>query len=124
MNRKWMPITAGVLDIIYGAFGVLFGPYAFIGATFISVHFHGTYLAAVMGPTAFIAGILSLIGGIYHIKVKHWSLAFTGSICTLLITWAPFMFFINTPISLRSIPGIFAIFVLVLTILSRKQFEK
>jgi Zn-dependent protease len=87
MNKKWMPITAGVLDIAYGAFGVLFGPYAFIFTYFISVSFHGTYRAAIMGPMAFIAGILSLIGGIYHIKIKHWSLALIGSICTLLITW-------------------------------------
>ena len=122
MNRKWMPITAGILDIIYGGFGVLFGPYAiFIETVF---RFPQAEWYQITGPMVFIAGLFSIIGGIHHIKIKKWSLALTGSICMLFITGMFIVDLYVIPIALRSIPGIFAIVVLVLTILSRKQFER
>jgi hypothetical protein len=124
MDKKWMPITAGILDIIYGAFGVVFGLYAFIFAAILShlIHREGWY--QIMGPMVFIAGILSIISGRYIIKIRRRSLALIGSICTLLIAWAFFMFFINTPIPLKSLAWLPAILAIILTILSRNQFEK
>lgn len=124
MNKKWMPITDGILDIVYGALGVPFGIYTSIFASLLSESMGSEYWPYIIGPMAFIAGILSIIGGIYTIKLKHWSLALIGSICTLFITWDGFLFFTNTPIALRGLAWIPAIFTIVLTILSRKQFER
>ena len=125
MNRKWMPITAGILDIIYGGSGIFFGPIAFIGASLLaSESIHSIYRYQIIGATVSIAGILSIIGGIFSIKIKKWPLALTGAICILYIASMFIMEFTIIPIARRSIPGIFAIVVLVFTILSRKQFEK
>jgi len=120
-----MPITAGILDIIYGAFGILYGPEVFVFASlFSSESIHSIYWYQITGAVAFIAGILSIIGGIHSIRIKRRSLALSGSICILFITGIFVVEFTPIPIALRSIPGIAAIIILIFTILSRKQFEK
>jgi len=122
--KKWMPITAGVLDIIYGALGVIFGIYWSIFSSLLWELLGSEYWSHIIGPMAFIAGILSIIGGIYNIKIKHRTLALIGSICTLFIIWGGWLFFINTPVALKGLTWIPAMVAIVLTILSRKQFEK
>jgi hypothetical protein len=124
MNKKWMLITAGILDIIYGALGVLLGIYTSIFASLLSELIRSEYWSHIIGPMALIAGILSIIGGIYVVKIKHWSLAIIGSICTLFITWGGFIFFVNTPVALKGLAWIPAIVAIILTILSKSQFEK
>jgi hypothetical protein len=127
MNKKWMPITAGVLDIIYVAFGLFFGTIYFITGTIgtlLREVIRNYFLVQIIGPIVLIATILSLIGGIYSIKIRHWSFAMIGSICTLFVTWGIVIWLENAPIILRCLPWIPAIVAILLTILSRKQFEK
>jgi hypothetical protein len=126
-NKKWMPITAGIVDIIGGAFGLFFGTVYFISGTIgtlLREFIRNDFLAQIIGPIVLIAAILSLIGGIYSIKIRHWSFAMIGSICTLFVTWGIVIWSENAPIILRGLEWIPAIFTIVLTILSRKQFSK
>ena len=117
-----MPITAGTIDIVYGAFGVIFGPPAIIFITTYGLSLREDW-HRIIGPMLVIAGILSIIDGINIIKIKRWSLAIIGSICTFLVACLFFVFFINTPILLKGLAWIPAIAAIVLTILSRKQFN-
>ena len=126
MNRKWMPITAGALDIIGGAFGLFWGTIAFILGTIgtlLRELMTSEFLAQIIGPIVFIAAILSIIGGIYHIKTKHWPLAITGSISTLLVTWGWFWAMRYFPDIIRGLIWIPAIATIILTIKSRNQFN-
>jgi hypothetical protein len=86
-----MPLTAGILDIIVGAIGVIFG---------IVVATLGTLaggLVAVLGLPAIgwivagaaaiplAVGTVAIIGGIYASKRRIWGLALAGSICSLIV---------------------------------------
>jgi len=77
-----------------------------------------------MGPMVFIVGILSIISGRYIMKIKRWSLALIGSICVLFITWVLFEGATTTPVALKGLAWIPAIFTVVLTIMSRKHLSK
>ena len=91
-----MRIAAGVLQIISGVINIL----VFIGLLIASIFVIGstttwfdnvpftdvTIAGAVLIPLAIaflIAGVLSLIGGIFALKRKNWGLALTGAIFTL-----------------------------------------
>jgi len=132
LNRKWMPVTAGILDVICGISGILAGLFFLaIGATLGSgSNSYPPYqLEAGLMITS---GIIALAGGVFSFLRKRWALTFTGAIAALLasvpwvaIPWVDFkMEHLSNSImlfNLTVIPGIVAI---ILTVLSRKQFER
>jgi len=88
MNKKWMPILAGILEI-------LVCPWMFAAAYFI----FGMLYVEVARPwedprllnwiwwmIPFIVGILSvmaLVGGVFALLHRRWGLAFAGAIATV-----------------------------------------
>lgn len=123
-----MPVVAGILDIVSGAMGVLMG-------LFMSLHLNiaraiqaapgaaprfGPHLGGfpqmppfffpgmglAMGITIVIIGALAIVGGIFALRNKVWSLALAGSIGAVLT---------------GRLLGVLA---LIFTVLGRKDFEK
>jgi hypothetical protein len=91
VGGTWMPLTAGILDIIAGVIGVIFGIVVVTLGTFAGG------LVAVIGLPAIgwiVAGVaaipltvgtVAIIGGIYALKRRTWGLALAGSICSLIV---------------------------------------
>ena len=100
MEATWKPVVAGILNIITGVIN-LFGMFVVIG---LLTAFGGGILSIIriadMMPiwlsgmvhgvliiTAILLAVLSslpLIGGVYAIQRKAWSLALTGSVVAIL----------------------------------------
>jgi MFS family permease len=134
MNKKWMPKTAGILDVLNGIFGMIMGYFLFI----IEGWLGWGPLYAIGGPVLFFIGVLAIVGSVFTFKRKRWWLALVGSIFAL-IPIALYMYFIwhsfdpsyLSEASLRyilTVPlmgfiGVPAIVAIILTVLSRKQFE-
>ena len=125
MNKKWMPIVAGILDIISGALQ-LGGSLSAIGL----IISRGWSIAGI-NPLSLIftlpwigTGVVAILGGIYIIQRKKWNLAFWGAFAAfiplgVLVTFYSLMF--NQPAwALILLLGIAAI---VLTVLSKKEFK-
>ena len=110
MNKKWMPIAAGIMGIIVGIFQV---PFTIFGIYLIGVESgplgtkENVYIAIM-----FLLALLAIVGGICHIFRKKWPLAIVGSAATSIILYLASAFFL--------LPGIAAI---VLTVLSKKEFR-
>ena len=100
MEATWKPIVAGILNIITGIIN-LFGMFVVIGllTTFgggilsivrvadmmplwLSGMVHGVLI--IMAILLAVLSSLPLIGGIYAIQRKVWSLALTGSVVAIL----------------------------------------
>ena len=115
-KETWMPTTAGILDIIAGAFGLIVGIILLIlGAVGSSIM---AYFVPEMPPAAAVVifssiavpfiliAILAIVGGIYALQRKIWGLALAGSIAAFFSpTW---------------VLGVAAI---VFTALSKNEFE-
>ena len=97
MERTWKPTTAGVLNIISGAFGIAIGiflillPFGFSGLIMRSVDIEmiiGAFgvtadILTIAGTGTLVFGIVVLAGGIYALKRRRWGLALAGSILAL-----------------------------------------
>ena len=128
MNKPWMPVVAGILDIVSGAMGVLMGlgmslylnfAGAVQGATGTTPRF-GPHLGAfpqvphlffpgmglAMGITLAVLGVLAIVGGVFALRTKVWGLALAGSIGAVLT---------------GRLLGVIA---LIFTVLGRKDFQK
>jgi len=103
MEKPWMPVTAGILDIVSGAFGVVMG-------LFMALHLHAaraiqaapkfapnlggtlpqmpsiffTGMGLAMGIALIALGALAIVGGVYALKVKAWGLALAGAIAGVM----------------------------------------
>jgi hypothetical protein len=106
MEKPWMPLVAGILDIVSGAFGLVVGLFMTFarhatraaggagagpvpGAT---AHFpgfgmfpqmHGLFSPA-MGIALIIISVLAIVGGIFALRIKTWGLALAGSIAAVI----------------------------------------
>jgi hypothetical protein len=109
-KKTWMPMTAGILDIVAGSFGLIGAfVFAFMGSIMRMVPDVPTFLCPIFigiaGPVAIVA-ILAIVGGVYALRRKIWGLALAGSIAAFFTpSWAL---------------GVAAI---VFTILSKNEFE-
>jgi hypothetical protein len=108
MNKTWKPVTAGILDIIAGAAGLILGFGFMIGVALVGFvtqlpMWLNTLIPLVSIPLI-ILGLIDIAGGICALVRKVWGLALVGSITTL----------ITSPVI-----GIIA---LVLTAISKKEF--
>ena len=94
MERTSKPTTAGILNIITGALGVLWALGSFIGFSVISSMMGFPEMGEVPGfvpgiilamaiPTLLIA-VLALVGGIFGVQRKHWGWALAGSIAAII----------------------------------------
>ena len=97
MDRKWMSTTAGIIDIICGASGIICGLImvivAFAGGALMEYldapmpQFVLTIVFLLVGIPFLILGVLALIGGIYSLQRKIWGMALAGAIASLYIIW-------------------------------------
>ena len=91
MEQTWKPTTAGILNIISGAIGLVFG--ILCGVLGISITMIPGIPAEVIGILGGIAipliilGIIAIVGGVYALKRSKWGLALAGSICSLFCLW-------------------------------------
>jgi hypothetical protein len=130
MDRKWMPITAGILDILNGAYGIFCLNF---GSPLVWYPF-----AEVGGLVLIIIGVLAIAGSAYAFRRKRWGLALAGSILAIIIQALLMEMSLHTYIVSEPFfeVGVFsilfagmvvmaapAIFAVILTVLSRKQFE-
>jgi hypothetical protein len=103
MEKPWMPVVAGLLDIVSGAFGIIvgtflslrmfaaraiqqgaagFGPRA--GNFSAMPHFFFPGMSAGLGIALIIIGVLAIIGGVYALRQKVWGMALAGSIASVI----------------------------------------
>lgn len=92
MEKTWKPTTAGILSIIAGAIGVIFGLLLAVagGALGALVGFFFPVLGWVLAggfAVPLILGIVAIVGGAYALKRRIWGLALAGSICALFGVW-------------------------------------
>ena len=92
MERTWKPTTAGILGIIAGAIGVLFGLILAVAGGILG-SILGVFIPFIGGAVAgafaipLILGIVAIIGGVYALKRRTWGLALAGSICAFFCVW-------------------------------------
>jgi len=109
-SRRWMPTAGGVLNIVSGGIGLLnslvvcavvivsridLSFFDFKGEFGLLVAIFAIYFA--YGAVTFILGIISIVGGVYSLKRRHWGWALAGSICSAFpftITGVPALVFI------------------------------
>ena len=124
MNKPWMPIAAGVLDICGGVIQLLLAIFLII-ARIISDVYTLTDKETFLIVTLFVlSASLAIIGSIYSMRRTNWPLAMIGSIAAsallpviiqgFVVYEDAFGGLIYTP------PGIAAI---ILTLLSKKEFK-
>ena len=96
MERTWMPVVAGILSIVSGAFG-------FIGALIVGLvasvflvtaNYTGPgeqFIASAVVWAVFlpiiILSVVAIVGGIFTLRRRNWGLALAGAICALLSAW-------------------------------------
>ncbi len=84
-NKTWMPMVAGILDIIAGSLGIILAiTLIFVGGRSCDLcrtypHILVPIFTALSLPFA-IVGILAIVGGVYALRRKIWGLALAGSI--------------------------------------------
>jgi hypothetical protein len=116
MERKWMPVTAGILDIVAGFLSLMGLFFAFLGLVVLETVRSADILPgvpanfillvlAIIALFAFCIDILAIVCGIYTLRRKKWGVALTGSIAAFFASW------------ILGIPAI------VFTIMSKRQFE-
>ena len=114
MEKTWKPTTAGILSIISGVIGVIFGIFlATVGALLGGLEWLTVIpgmggLVAGMAAIPIILGIVAIVGGIYALKRRLWGLALAGAICAL------------GPTPLNIILGILAI---IFVAIGKREFE-
>ncbi|MFC2019555.1 hypothetical protein ACFLU4_06380 [Chloroflexota bacterium] len=132
MDKKWIRITAGILDIINAIDAVIYGGGFLTGLIYISIgapntEGHDSYfslLILIILIATIPIGIFILMGGIFTLKGKRWWLSLTASIVALLpavVFWGfwPFISGFKYYFILPILPVVVAI---ALTVLSKKQF--
>ena len=130
MNKKWLPITAEVLDIAQGVFAILCGVLLSYLYSIFQERYDIPGEALLSGLLPIIFGVLAVVGGIFAFMRKAWFLAMAGAIIAFLLILYLFIFWLNDVnygfyINALRIPVvILSILALFLTIQSRKQFEK
>lgn len=122
MKRTWKPLTAGILNVISGAFFLIAGisvisllgtPMSTAVARYYlySVGSNASVtpsvvipIISIMAAIPIVLGIVSLSGGICAIRKRVWGMALAGSVCTFIS-----LLFLGIP-------------VIILTALSKKEF--
>jgi len=131
MGNKWMPIVAGILDVVNGI-GVVI-----LGLTFVMISAltfgPDDILSPLIGFVLIITGVLVIASGVFAFRRKRWLLTLIGTVFPLVPSvpvmynywrWSfyPDVFFV--PFSLLGFSGIPAIVAIILIVRSRNQFNR
>ncbi len=116
MDRTWMPMVAGILNIVAGSLSLLGSIFVGIASSiFVVSSYYGSNnmtVPAFIGVTAifivyFLISAVAIAGGVFALNRRIWGLSLAGSICSLFTGWA-------WPLGVAAI---------VLVILSRQEFD-
>ena len=121
MSKKWMPIIAGILDVLSGVFQLMAAVF-FLSMSNVDVMVGRLEEIYPIIITLILFALLAVIGGIYNIRRTKWPLAITGSIAASIFLPLMLYFVIWGTVFqwlLFMLPGIIAI---ILTVLSKKEF--
>jgi hypothetical protein len=106
----WMPVTAGILDLIVGVPGLIIGMIFAVVGGFLTFFIAG--LGALLGAPMIILSIVAIVGGVLAIKKRAWGFALAGAICGFIVGLP-----LIAPAILLGIPAI------VFTALGKGKFE-
>jgi hypothetical protein len=106
----WMPVTAGILDLIVGVPGLIIGIICAVIGGFLTFFIAG--LGALLGAPLIILSIVAIVGGVFAIRKRAWGFALAAAICGFIVG-LPFI----APAILLGIPAI------VFTALGKGQFK-
>ena len=107
-DGTWMPLTAGILDLVAGV------PALIIGILFLADAEVPGWLSGVVGfgvltgttvVLVTIFAVITIVGGVFAIRRRIWGLALAGSIFALFCAW------------------IFGIPAIVFTVMGKKHFR-
>ena len=116
VQRTWMPTTTGILSIISGALGLIYGLILTLLPSMLApmMGLYGAGAAEaqvvmmvflVLGIFLIILGIVAIIGGVYSLKRRVWGMALAGAICAIF-----------------SVIGILGILSVIFVSISKKEF--
>jgi hypothetical protein len=106
----WMPVTAGILDLVVGVPSLIIGIIWAIVGGFLTFFIAG--LGALIGAPVVILSLVAIVGGVFAIKRRAWGFALAAAICGFVVG-LPFV----APAILLGIPAI------IFTILGKGQFK-
>ena len=131
MNKTWMPIAAGILDIISGVFQLAVFAYLSYGTVYQHITTVGNnvglaWLRVILIYTAplTITGILAIVGGIYILQKKKSNLVYLGALAASipLVLLVAVISWVYHPAWALFLPiGIGALF---LSLRAEKEFKK
>ena len=86
----WMPLTAGILDLVAGVPALIIGILVAAGLGVLGrlsgIAGVGVIMSAI-GVPMIIFGIIAIVGGVFAIRRRIWGLALAGSIFALFCAW-------------------------------------
>jgi hypothetical protein len=106
----WMPVTAGILDLVVGVPSLIIGIIWAIVGGFLTFFIAG--LGALLGAPMIILSIVAIVGGVFAISKRAWGFALAAAICGFIVGLP-----LVAPAILLGIPAI------VFTALGRGQFK-
>jgi hypothetical protein len=107
-GATWMPLTAGILDLVAGVPALIISILVATGLGALGWFSDIVGFAALIGAIAtplIIFAIIAIVGGVFAIRKRIWGLALAGSIFALFCAW------------------IFGIPAIVFTIMGRRHFK-
>ena len=89
-DGTWMPLAAGILDLVAGIpaliIGILFLADAEVPGWLSGIAGVGVIMAAI-GVPLIIFAIIAIVGGVFALRKRIWGLALAGSIFALFCAW-------------------------------------
>jgi hypothetical protein len=79
----WMPLTAGILELIIGIPGLIVGLIAVAIGSIATFFIAG--LGGLIGAPIVILSIVAVIGGVFAIRKRAWGFALAGAICGFIV---------------------------------------
>lgn len=136
MEKTWMPNVAGILDIVAGI-QILGTASLALVATIIVAWYHSTFVGdspssntAIMTVLLFTVSTIAIISGIFALRRRNWKLVLAGPILMFIIppligssVLAEGTLSVIGFIMLAVLPSLMGIAAIVLTVLSKSEFE-
>ena len=89
-GSAWMPLTAGILDLVAGVPALIIGILVAAGLGALGwlsgIAGVGVIMAAI-GVSLIIFAIIAIAGGVFALRKRTWGLALAGSIFALFCAW-------------------------------------